>query len=284
MFKLLIPASRPRFHVKMMVHDLINVPFVSGQIFIKWHLKDSIPLNTHGRLPKVPIKNHKVIWNHEFSCFLSMKINKHQHLSESWIIFEVNQELKCASHQLVLGKVGINLAEYVGLSKETGCYLLQNSKVNSLLKISISMQQIGGSMNYVINPPQKKQMFYGIADLMSKHTYLDDTSSKKSPSSEIFAYNDFMMLNESYFFDAFHSFEIIESIFNGKDKWLEKSNNIRNGKQYEDNNNSKGDFKTIKNIMDMDKKSEIKMAQEWEIKELEYGVSWSLNRNLNKSY
>lgn len=92
MFKKLIPASRPKFHVKMIIHHLNNVPLVSGQVFIKWHLKDSVHMRARGKSPKVPIKNHKVIWNYEFSCFLSMKIDKHQHLSESWIIFEVNQE------------------------------------------------------------------------------------------------------------------------------------------------------------------------------------------------
>ncbi|KTW32811.1 uncharacterized protein T551_00296 [Pneumocystis jirovecii RU7] len=278
-FKKLIPASRPKFHVKMIIHHLNNVPLVSGQVFIKWHLKDSVHMRARGKSPKVPIKNHKVIWNYEFSCFLSMKIDKHQHLSESWIIFEVNQEsseLSGASHQLVLGKVDINLAEYAGLSKETECYLLQNSKVNSLLRISISMEQIGGSTNYIINPPQKKQMFYGIADLMSKHNnmnqeksmrHLDDLSLKKLRNPEFFMYEDNMVANMPYLFDTFHSFEIIENIFNEKDKWLgnPKKNPI------------------TKEILDNDKR-EIKTAQDWEIKELEYGVCWSLNRSSDKLY
>ncbi|KAG4302820.1 hypothetical protein PCK1_000980 [Pneumocystis canis] len=90
MFKLFIPSSRPRFHVKMMIHDLINVPL----------------------------------------------------------------ELKYANHQLVLGKVGINLAEYVGLSKETGSYLLQNSKVNSLLKYHNATNWRKYELYYVSLPKQ----------------------------------------------------------------------------------------------------------------------------------
>ncbi|KAG4306095.1 hypothetical protein PORY_000083 [Pneumocystis oryctolagi] len=285
MFKLLIPAARAKFHVKMTIHHLSNVPLVSGQVFIKWHLKDSVRMRDRGRSPKVPIKDHKVVWDYEFSYFLSMKIGKHQRLSESWIILEVNQELRCASHQLVLGKVDINLSDYVGLSKETESYLLQNSKVNSLLKVSISMEQIGGSTNYIVDPPQKKQMFYGIADLMSKHNsetqkkdYLNDIDFEKSKDSEFLIYKD-DIINKPYLFDTFHSFEIIESIFSGRDK-LTKSYTISNERQYEDNDDRENGFASIKDTLNSDEK-EIKIAQDWETKELEYGVCWSLNKNIN---
>ncbi|KAG5519620.1 hypothetical protein PMAC_001775 [Pneumocystis sp. 'macacae'] len=228
-FKRLIPASRPKFHVKMTIHHLNNVPLVSGQ------------------------------------------------------------ELNGAGHQLLLGKVGINLAEYAGLSRGTECYLLQNSKVNSLLRISISMEQIGGNTNYIINPPQKKQMFYGIADLMSKHnntnqekSHLNDISLKKMRNPEFFIYEDNMIANMPYLFDTFHSLEIIENIFNGKDKWLRDSYVITNQRQHNNNHISKKNS-IAKDILD-DNKREIKTAQDWEIKELEYGVCWSLNKSLDKSY
>ncbi|KTW31505.1 hypothetical protein T552_00147 [Pneumocystis carinii B80] len=288
MFRLFNLKYRPKFHIKITIHNLINVPLVSGQMFIKWYLKDSISTKTRGKSQKVPIKNHKVTWDHDISCIISMKIGKHQRLSESWMIFEVNQELRCASHQLVIGRVEINLAEYVGLSKETGCYLLQNSKVNSLLKISISIEQICGNTDYIINPPQKKQMFYGIVDLMSKHNTpnqeknnLDNLSPRKLKDLDSFIHEQDAMTNEPYLLDVFNSFDIIENIFNEKDELLMELQH-KNEESW-DSDDSKKNTKIIQELK-RNKKKEIKIAQEWEIKELKYGISWSLNKNSNKSY
>jgi len=71
--------------------------------------------------------------------------------------------------------VSLNLAEYVeeselGPDGEEGVtrrYLMQESKINSTLKIGVSMKQIDGERNFVAPPLKTAPVFGGIAGIMS---------------------------------------------------------------------------------------------------------------------
>jgi hypothetical protein len=75
--------------------------------------------------------------------------------------------------KITLGFVTLNLAEYVEESEsadgEEGVvrrYLMQESKINSTLKIGISMKQIDGERNFVAPPLKTAPVFGGIAGIM----------------------------------------------------------------------------------------------------------------------
>lgn len=56
-------------------------------------------------------------------------------LNEQLVMFEINQEYS-GRERIMLGTVTLNLAEYAGVEKETRRYLMQDSKINSTLKVS----------------------------------------------------------------------------------------------------------------------------------------------------
>lgn len=76
-------------------------------------------------------------------------------LQECDIFFEVFQEFSSGSRgdRITLGNVKLNLAEYVDKSDNeegiTRRYLMQDSKINSTLKIGILMHQVDGDKNFV---------------------------------------------------------------------------------------------------------------------------------------
>lgn len=71
--------------------------------------------------------------------------------------------------------MGLNLAEYVeeselGAVGEEGVvrrYLMQDSKINSTLKIGINMKQVDGERNFVAPPLKTAPVFGGIAGIMA---------------------------------------------------------------------------------------------------------------------
>lgn len=61
-------------------------------------------------------------------------------LQERPIIFETVQEYAGARERIALGSLSLNLAEYARVGKETRRYLMQDSKINSTLKVGESLQ------------------------------------------------------------------------------------------------------------------------------------------------
>lgn len=159
--------------------DLNNVPLVSGNSFVKWHLPHSTAAEHRGRTEKRPIKDHKVFYDYDAKLTVRLTVDKGGMLQESFVEFEVIQEYSGGGRgeRITLGNVRLNLAEYVEQSEMAGAegdepgvtrrYLMQNSKINSTLKISIYMRQIEGDKNYVAPPLKTAQVFSGIAGIVS---------------------------------------------------------------------------------------------------------------------
>ncbi|KAF1985290.1 hypothetical protein K402DRAFT_394987 [Aulographum hederae CBS 113979] len=177
-----VPKNRrPKFDLHLRIIDLNNVPLVSGTSFIKWHLPHSTAAEHRGRTSKNPIKEHKVVYDHLINVPIRLTIDKTNMLQESWIHFEVLQEYGGSGRgeRITLGNIKLNLAEYVEQSEqqspggdggEEGVvrrYLMQDSKINSTLKISIFMKQLDGDRNFVAPPLKTAPVFGGIAGIMS---------------------------------------------------------------------------------------------------------------------
>jgi len=200
------------------IYDLNNVPLVSGTSMVKWHLPHSIHGEHRGRTARCPITNHRVEYNYTKMVAVRIAIDRNSNLSECAVEFEVTQEFDQGGvgreEKVVLGKVSLNLAEYVEASesilRDTGRpgtadsrstprkrvsvgpsasptsivkveeeteeveegvvrrYLMQESKVNSTLKIGILMVQVDGDRNFVAPPLKTASMFGGIAGIMAE--------------------------------------------------------------------------------------------------------------------
>ena len=123
------------------------MPLVSGTSYVKWHLPSSTSAEHRGHTPKSSIRDHKVSWDYDKVLPVRLTIDRNGVLQESEIHFEVLQEYSpgTRAERIVLGNVRLNLSEYCendsgGSADEeiTRRYLMQESKINSTLKVSMA--------------------------------------------------------------------------------------------------------------------------------------------------
>ncbi|KAF8458355.1 N-terminal C2 in EEIG1 and EHBP1 proteins-domain-containing protein [Terfezia claveryi] len=229
-----VPKSRkPRFNLTLQIHDLNNVPLVSGAAYVKWHLHNSTKGDARGRTDKALIKEHKVNWRYERNVSnIRMTVDRSGMLNEQLVMFEINQEYS-GRERIMLGTVTLNLAEYAGVEKETRRYLMQESKINSTLKVTIAMTQVSGDTNFCPPPLRGAQVFGGIAGIISNGDQqpLQKTQKKDldimtlaSRSREMGAKQDMYRgtLAASWHLQAgeLNAEECIEDIFAGGDGWV----------------------------------------------------------------
>ena len=135
---------QPKFDLQLQILDLNNVPLVTGTSYVKWHLPSSTSAEHRGHTPKSPIREHKVTWDYTRTLPVRLTVDKSGMLQDSEIHFEVLQEYSpsARAERIVLGNVKLNLAEFVDGSEEgeegvVRRYLMQESKINSTLKVSV---------------------------------------------------------------------------------------------------------------------------------------------------
>lgn len=196
------------------IFDLNNIPLVSGNSLIKWHLSHSIHAEHRGRTNKCPITNHKVDYAYtKLITGVRISMDKNNNLGECPLEFEILQEFGL-TEKITLGHIRLNLSEYIeesesisrdamsppskrssiaaGALSPTGGreradsrsgpeegivrrYLMQESKINSTLKIGILMVQVDGERNFIAPPLKTAPVFGGIAAFVAPEVE-DDAS------------------------------------------------------------------------------------------------------------
>ncbi|OMP86991.1 hypothetical protein BK809_0007077 [Diplodia seriata] len=155
-------------------------------------------------------------------------------LEDAWMHFEVIQEYSAGgkNDRIVLGKVDLNLSEYVEASEleANGVvrrYLMQESKINSTLKIGVYMRQIDGDRDYIAPSLKNAQVFGGIAGIIAgeqvegdESGHLPTLSKNSRADGEL---QDMYRRTEIAFWAAqpgeLRADECIEDIFSGGDGW-----------------------------------------------------------------
>lgn len=172
-------------HSFWQILDLNNVPLICGTSYVKWHLPSSSSAEHRGHTSKALIRDHKAIYDYHKKLPVRMTIDKNQMLQECDIDFEVLQEYSEGGRggRVLLGSVKVNLAEYVDDREDRGRrkshvegdegggivrrYLMQESKINSTLKIGIRMLQVEGDTAFTAPPLKTAMVFGGIAGVLS---------------------------------------------------------------------------------------------------------------------
>jgi hypothetical protein len=165
---------------------LTNVPLVCGTATVRWHLPSSNAAEHRGRTDKAAIVEHKATWDYCRDIPVRLTIDKTGMLQECALHFEVVQDFHEGGRggRVHLGNVKLNLAEYARLPEDaitenedegdeggiTRRYLLQDSKVNSTLKIGIKMKQTEGDTNFIAPPLKSAMVIGGIAGVLSTET------------------------------------------------------------------------------------------------------------------
>ncbi|KUJ23384.1 uncharacterized protein LY89DRAFT_713859 [Mollisia scopiformis] len=233
---LISKARRPKFELVLRIFDLNNVPLVTGTSYIKWHFPHSTSAEHRGRTERAPIIEHKVSWDYEKTIPVRLTIDKSNNLQECMIHFEVVQDYSSGvrGEKITLGYINLNLSEYVeesemGADGEEGVtrrYLMQDSKINSTLKISILMRQLDGERNYIAPPLKTAPVFGGIAGIMAgEQAEQDDvghmpTISKSRDHGELQdMYRRALAAKWSAHHHELSADQCIEDIFNGGNGW-----------------------------------------------------------------
>ncbi|PGH17350.1 hypothetical protein AJ79_01234 [Helicocarpus griseus UAMH5409] len=171
---LTVPKNRrPKFELTFRLIDLINIPLVVGTSYAKWHLPSSTSAEHRGHTDKAVIQAHRASWDYEKALPVRLTVDRNQMLQECEIYIEVFQEFSPGNRgdRVLLGNVRLNLAEYVDQNEDgegvTRRYLLQDSKINSTLKVGIVMRQVEGDTNFSTPPLKTAMVFGGIAGIIS---------------------------------------------------------------------------------------------------------------------
>lgn len=138
------------FQVTTTIHDITNVPYVSGLYFIKWKLRNGG--SAAGLTHRVPINQYHIVFETTFQVTATIPIGKDGVLSPCHLYLVVKQQL---DEDTVAEKIGIcliNLAECAGSRTSDRKFLLEDSKINATIKISIDMKQIKGDPVFKVPP------------------------------------------------------------------------------------------------------------------------------------
>ncbi|KAI8335807.1 EEIG1/EHBP1 N-terminal domain-containing protein [Chlamydoabsidia padenii] len=127
------------FDIAVVIRDLVNIPLVSGLFFVNWRIKNAS--YAYGTTERIPIKDHTVCWDQPINVLSQMIISKERLLGPCELKLQVFQKL--GGKQIsTIGDLTINLTDYV-VDNDSACkrFLLNHSKFNSTLKLSISLHQ-----------------------------------------------------------------------------------------------------------------------------------------------
>jgi N-terminal C2 in EEIG1 and EHBP1 proteins len=201
------------------------------------------------------IREHKAVYDYQKTLPVRLTIDKNQTLQECEVHFEVLQEYSEGGRggRVLLGNVKINLAEYAddsgsgsgrgrggGRSEEgdgigedgvvggiVRRYLMQESKINSTLKIGIKMRQLEGETSFRCPPLKMAMVFGGIAGVLSAEVadgvdetgaHMPSITSKTREMSELHdMYRRTLAASWSCASDELPPDKLIEDLFAGGD-------------------------------------------------------------------
>ncbi|PKC61632.1 hypothetical protein RhiirA1_348549 [Rhizophagus irregularis] len=142
-----IPRNRKvQFELEILIEELANVPLVAGLYYIKWKLKNG--KKTNGITERALIKYHSIVWRYKLHNSVQIVIGKDGVLVPCELSIK---ELNGGKEVNNIGKLLLNLSEYVGLNSMTRRYLLQDSKINSTLKVNILHIIFVNLLIYIVN-------------------------------------------------------------------------------------------------------------------------------------
>ncbi|CAG8487132.1 8080_t:CDS:2 [Ambispora gerdemannii] len=176
-----VPRNRKvDFTVDISIEDLANVPLVTGLFYVKWKLQHAE--KSSGSTERAFIKDYSVFWNHNLSNKIQLVVGSDGYLMPCEFRLTIKQELKGGKEINTIGSLSLNLSEYVDSGKMTRRYLLQKSKINSTIKLSIETKHTTfGDVEYKVPQLKKTQIFGGITGIITERKELqDDERSKRA--------------------------------------------------------------------------------------------------------
>lgn len=177
------------FKTEIIIDSLVQVPYITGLYYCKWKLPStavSEDENTskYGSTLHCPVKSHAIVWEHPLNFHIAIPIDKEGELKSCIIFLYVKQEWETTGKSERIGEIKVNLSEYATIStgKEVPftlkTILLNKSKTNAALRLSIKMEQYQHDTNeIVIFRPARSD---SIKDKATKSISIDDIEFSSS--------------------------------------------------------------------------------------------------------
>eukprot|EP00002_Diphylleia_rotans_P034077 TRINITY_DN7296_c0_g3_i3.p1 TRINITY_DN7296_c0_g3~~TRINITY_DN7296_c0_g3_i3.p1 ORF type:complete len:237 (+),score=69.61 TRINITY_DN7296_c0_g3_i3:174-884(+) len=132
-----------KFSVAFTIHEMTEVPLSSGVFYAKWKLKKGG--KAEGATSHIEITNKRVSWElHEKLIMECDKMKESMMLDMMLIRISIRQEKNGGKSHTRLGIININASEFANLGNVTRKFLMQESRLNSPVKISIVVTKIEG--------------------------------------------------------------------------------------------------------------------------------------------
>ncbi|KAH9934122.1 N-terminal C2 in EEIG1 and EHBP1 proteins-domain-containing protein [Fomitopsis serialis] len=137
-----------------------------------------------GITPFQPLQNYNAKWGHQVNVVLQMDVNRETgDLLPNEVKFVVMQRVvpgdPDAPKQPRLGAVYLNLAEYADAGPVTRRYLLRESKTNATLKLTITLEHIGGTKNYRPPPLAKGEILASVTGLLANNDLMQTSIARQ---------------------------------------------------------------------------------------------------------
>ncbi|CAA19306.1 cortical variant C2 domain protein, human FAM102A and FAM102B ortholog, implicated in signalling or endocytosis [Schizosaccharomyces pombe] len=161
-------ARRPTFELHLRIHDVVNIPLITGVIFVKWNIEGIHSRHANDQTEAEPVLEHRVTWEYETCVSVRMIIDNDNLLKDKFLILQVLCDSHTDSGVIRLGILKINLTEYVYVGQDTRKYLLADSKINATIRIGISLKQTSGNKDFRVSKTLgKPQVFSGLTGLLT---------------------------------------------------------------------------------------------------------------------
>jgi hypothetical protein len=179
MLLLITGNKKPQFKLQLVINDLTNIPQISGYCYIellirntqhahKPHAKKSklvdadddaeyekISGTVSGSTVKTATSKHKIHnfkcnFNYSLSCNLKFPYKKSENLvGNKYLSMTVFYLSSDNSDIVTIGKTDVNLTEYLNFKDPvTSKYLLKDSKVNSILSLTVGLSELPADMDF----------------------------------------------------------------------------------------------------------------------------------------
>lgn len=148
------------------------MPHTSGSVMAKWYLKDSPRPESRGRTHREMLKEHKGVWNYEATTTVRIGLDKQKVLKPAELVVEVYWE-HIGSSRINIGRVPLNMSEYVDRDYEPYLYLLHESKVNCTLTLQLKLTHLKGTSDYTVPEFTAPQVYNDLSNVLDEKRVKD---------------------------------------------------------------------------------------------------------------
>eukprot|EP00871_Galdieria_phlegrea_P002333 jgi/Galph1/30/GphlegSOOS_G4847.1 len=138
------------FQVTLLLEELRQFPLSHGIIFAKWKVPPALAEPHFGFTKKVQVVRNSVTWNDTFSFVLRLGATgeRGEELRSTILRISVREEKTTGLGHVRHGIVEFDIAKFAGLPTVQKSFLLQESRTNAVLNISITLRQLSGDPTF----------------------------------------------------------------------------------------------------------------------------------------